>query len=250
MSNLVLTDCKLYVGQYNFSGVANQIKLDYNAEMLDATTFNGSGTRIFVPGLRTVALSGKGLAETESVGPSLWTDDVMFSRIGATAVPMSVAPVGNIEGERALSFKAVNATYQPLSGEVGSLLEYDLDAQASDNTALIHGFMMATGAKTVTGNGTGFLIHDVEEGKRVYGALHVVAWTGLTSLTVTIESGVTGSFTPPTTRLTFATKTALGYDWKEETAGVGGITDTYWRAKWTIAGTGSCSIYVVFGIQV
>ena len=241
MPGIILTDCKIMLGGYNISGYHNSINLEHGAEMLDDTVFGTSGTRSNKPGMKTVGVSGNGF----------WDDVVdaaLYNRIGAVREVMSLAPEGNAEGDRAFTMRAVNGTYNPLTGEVGQLVAFDLDARAS-NTPLVRGVVLATGSKAASGNGVGVDLGLLASGKRAYSALHVLA-SAVTSIQVIVESDDNIAFPSPTTRLTHtlftSTGTEVGADWQELAGPV--ATDTYWRSKWTIIG-GPFTIYHVFGIQ-
>jgi hypothetical protein len=243
MSTLVITDAKVLVGGYNLSAFHSSCEMTYEVEILDDTTFGTSGTRSAKPGLKTFSFTGNMFWDTA-------VDEMLFNRIGATPAVMSIAPVGNTEGDRSYCLKGVGATYSPASGEVGALMRTNLDARAA-GTPLVRGQLMATGAKAATGTGSGGLYGAAAIGKRIYSALHVtaIAGTAVPTFTGIIESDDAVGFTSPTTQLTHTAMTAIGADWKEASSGVGGITDTYWRASWTISGTNpSFTVYWTFGI--
>lgn len=240
VTGTILTDCKIYLGGYNLSGFHNSMELNYAAEMLDDTAFGTSGTRSNKPGLKTFSFSGHGFWDTTQDGAN-------FARIGATREVMSFAPVGNVEGDRAFTVRAVNAKYNPISGEVGALLGYDFDAMAA-NTPLVRGAVMATGSKAVTGSGAVVNLGPVGALQRVYSALHVTA-VAATSIIVVVESSAVIGMTSPTTRITHTTflgAGTIGADW--QFSAVGAVTDAFWRTKWTIVG-GPFTIYNVVGIQ-
>lgn len=244
MANQVLNDAKILLGQYDFSALSNEVQLTFSANMLNVTTF-GQGTTINRPGLFDVAANVKGFADIDAI-PAMWSDAALFGTVGLAAMPLSIAALGNAEGDRVFFVKSVNGTYQPIGGSVGDMLEFTVDLKGGGSN-LVAGQLMASGAKTTTGNGTGFQRGAVAANKRIYGVLHVTAFTGITNVVVLIESAPANTFVGPTTRMTFATKTAVGWDWQESVPGA--ITDTWWRAKWTITGAGSCSIFCAFGVQ-
>ena len=95
---------------------------------------------------------------------------------------------------------------------------------------------------------TKFQLGAVTAAQYLYGALHVYSASGTNpTLDVTLQSDADASAGSETVRLTFAQKTAAGYEWASPI--VGAIADTYWRASWTVAGTNpSFAFAVVFGI--
>lgn len=238
MAGIILTDCKIVLGGYNLSGFHNSINLDYGAEMKDDTVFGTSGTRSNKPGLKTVS----------AVGSVFWDtvmDGVIFNRIGATREVMSLAPEGNAEGDMSYAVRAVNGTYNPMSGEVGELMESEFDAHSA-NSPLVRGRVLANlTPKAATGNGVGVEIGAVSATQRVYSALHVVGGA-TTSIVVTVESDDAAGFPSPTLRFTHTLfgAAAIGAEWLQL---AGPITDTYWRSTWTIV-DGPATIFHVVGI--
>ena len=95
---------------------------------------------------------------------------------------------------------------------------------------------------------TKFQLGAVTAAQYLYGALHVYSASGTNpTLDVTLQSDADASAGSETVRLTFAQKTAAGYEWASPI--VGAIADTYWRASWTVAGTNPLFAFaVVFGI--
>jgi hypothetical protein len=175
-------------------------------------------------------------------------DKPLYDRIGAVREVMSFAELGNTVGDRVFSVRAVNGKYNPLSGEVGALLPFEMDAMSA-NSPLVRGVLLATGSKVATGQGTAVqLTPAVALGQRLYSALHVTA-IGPTSIIVIVESDDNAGFTTPTTRLTHTTFTGggtVGADWQELAGPV--ATDTYWRSKWTMVGAGPFTIFHTLGI--
>jgi hypothetical protein len=228
---------------YELSGIQNAIGVEYGAEMKDDTVFGTAGTRSNKPGLKTVKITGGGFWSTDY-------DLALYSRIGASRAVVTAAPDGHAIGDRCFFTRGVNGAYNPLSGEVGELLGFEIDFNAA-NTLLVRGAVAGVGAKSVTGTGTGVQLGGVIIGKRIYAALHVKGpITGtLPTLAVTIESDDNNSFTTPTTRLTFTgMTTVIGGQW-QQSSGLAAITDDWWRAKWTIGGTlPSYPLFVSFGI--
>ena len=243
MAGSVMLNCKVLLGGLDLSGQHSSLQLEYGAEMLDVTVFQagvGTATRLMKPGLKTFSFNGD----------IFWddvTDLVLFNRIAATREVMSFAPVGETEGDRTFFTRGVNATYNPASGEVGQLLKANMVGQNS-NQALVRGQLMKRGSVTgASSNTTGINMGAVVAGQRIYSALHVLSPTtsGAPSLTAIIESDDSAGFTTPTTRLTHSAFTVNGADWQEA---AGPFTDAYWRAKYTISGGGTFTVFHSFGI--
>lgn len=239
MSTQVLTDCKIYLGPYDLSGQHNSIALDYNAELLDETVFGGAGTRRYKPGLQQIKATGNIFWDDTS-------DLALFNRIGANREVLMVAPTGNAEDDRAFFTRGVNGTYNPASGEIGTLLRSTLDVNNA-NTPLVRGVISAAkGQRTTTGNSTGSNQGAVGATQKLYAGLFVFAVNVVGTLDVIIQSDTVG-FPSPVTAITFATVTnSIGAEWQEV---AGPITDTWFRSQWTIAGGGDYTFAVVLGIR-
>lgn len=249
MSTLVLTNCRLWLGGYELSGIMNSMGIDYGAELKDDTVFGTAGTRSNKPGLKTVKVNGHGFWDADTpLGSSFGYDGPLFNRIGAVREVVTVTPQGQTVGDRAFFTRGVNGQYNPLTGDIGELVGFDVDLNAA-NTLLVRGQVGALGTKTVTGTGAGVQLGAVSALQKIYAALHVkdtIAGTTPT-LDVTIESDDNSGFTTPTTRLTFTqVTTVIGAQWQEL---AGAITDDWWRVKWTLGGvTPSYPLFVSFGI--
>lgn len=242
MATQVLTNCKLWLAGYDLSGDMNALGLTYAAELQENTTF-GSDTRTRAGGLKTIVAQHEGLWNANgSDGP----DDVLFSRIGASNVPMSVAPTTGAAGEVAYTFRCALGNYVP-GGQVGEMFRFSVSAEGSDGAPLVKGTVLHNGTQTATGTGTGYLIGAASSGQRVYGALHVLSASASDTLDVVVQSDTASNFPSPVTALTFAQQTAVGSDWQ---SAAGPITDTYYRVSFTLGGTSpSFEFVVVLGIK-
>lgn len=244
----VLLNCKIFVGALDLSGDSNSVQLQHGAEMLDDTVFRRvsfGSTRSFKPGLKGVDLNGSLFWNTDGD-----TDSEQFRQIGISNQVMSVSLVGETEGDIVLFTRGVRGAYNPASGEIGAIVSAQLTAKAS-NAPLVRGQLMKNATVTVSGTSTGILFGSAAS-KRIYSALHVVAPVtaggGGEQIIGIIESDDNAGFTTPVTRLTHTTLTSRDSDWQSASIGAG-ITDSYWRAKWTIAGAApSFSIFWSFGI--
>lgn len=244
----VLLNCKVYIGALDLSGDSNSVQLQHGAEMLDDTVFREVSvgtTRSFKPGLKTVELNASLFWNNDGT-----TDLAQFQQIGLSDQVMSVALIGEVEGDRVHFTRGVRGSYNPASGEVGQILTAALAARAS-NAPLVRGQLLQRGTKTATGNSTGINMGSAEN-KVIYSALHVTAPVtaggGGEQIIGIIESDDNSGFTTPITRLTHTTMTARGSDWQQASIGAG-ITDNWWRAQWTISGASpSFAIYWSFGM--
>lgn len=235
MATQVLTNAKVYVAQFNLSGDLKATRIDYGAEPQDETVF-GDDTRSMRGGLKTVQLSHEGLWS----GGTGNVDDVLWSRIGTADVPVTVSPDGGDAGEVAYLLNAIHAKYEP-QASLGELFRFSVTANATGS--LVRGTVMRNATETSSANGTGFQVGAVSATQRIYGALHVITASASDTLDVIVESDSGDNWIgSETTRLTFTQATAATSEWK---SAAGAITDTWWRAKWTIAGASTSFTFVI-----
>lgn len=241
MSTEVLINSEFILGGYRLTGLTNSLELTIDIEMKDFTTFTCQGNRVNRPGLQTVQVTGGVFVDYGDM------DALLFDRIGADRAPVTLGPRGATENEVAYFFEGVNGAIAPLAGEIGELAHADVDLH-SDNSPVVHGRFMAVGTKTASGNSTGYNLGPVPSVvEKLYSALHVTRVSGAgASLVAKIESGVAG-FGAPTNRITHATMTTPGWDWKRV---YGPIADTHYRAVLTVAGASpEFDIYLSVGIR-
>lgn len=242
MAQLVVTNAKLYLAGYDLSGDLNQTALAFGAEALDDTTF-GDTTRSNVGGLKTAAVEARGLWNGGANA-----DKAVFDRIGTVDVPLLVAADGGDAGDECYFLKAMAATYQ-VGGQVGEVLPFDLSASATGGTPMVRGSVLFNGTAGVTANGTGYQNGAVASGKKLYAGLWIIDDPSGTSptLDVKIQSDDNSGFTSALDRITFTQATTRGAQFATPVSG--SITDTYWRAVYTIGGTTpSFRFAVVMGI--
>ena len=243
MADQIYENCKLYVGGYDLSGDMNQLAMNYEAEIKDKTTFGSAGAREKRAGLTNVTMEHQGLVDLAEGD----VDEVLFGRIGAAVVPVTMCPTDGSDGERAFSVQALYATYAP-GAQVGEMFAFTVRAEGHGQ-AVRGTIMLPAVAKTTTGVGTIQQLGAVSATQKLYATLHVVAASGAApTLDVTVKSDDAVGFLSPTTRITFTQAAAVGAQWATPVSGA--ITDDYWRIDYTIGGAGpSFTFVVVVSIQ-
>jgi hypothetical protein len=236
-------DPKIFAGAYEFSPVLNLATLAYNAELLDKSTFS-QGTKINTPGVKNILLEASGFAE---FGADL-QDAQNFTNIGLSNIPVSLFPPSTpVVGDPAYFFQAAQAKYA-LGGPHGQIVPASFDAHAASGHPLARGVVLETGgtARTATFTGTGVNYGAVSATQYLYAVAHFIQ-AGGTSLDLIIESDDGAGFGTPVTRITFAqVTTTITAVYATRVAGA--ITDTWWRCKGTIAGSGPYKVAVAIGI--
>jgi len=242
MGKYVLRNCKLYLGGYNLSADLNQLGLEYSAQEIDKTVF-GSGSVQRIAGLLDFKFNHRGFFEAGSDQ----VDEIIWNKFAVADEIMTVCPTDGVAGEKAFSLKNIAANYAP-GAAVGELFAFDLSGSGS-GSKLIRGIIMETGARTTTGAGIVRQLGTVAEGKKVYAVMHVLAVSGTTpTLDMVIQSDDAEGFASPTDRITFSQASDVGAQWATPVSGE--ITDTWWRASWTIGGTDpSFTVIVIIAIQ-
>lgn len=240
----ILKNVRLYLGEYDLTTAFNQVEVRDETEAKDDTRFSASGdARIYIPGLAQASVNGQFYAATNAVDGAYGSDDIVAAKFATENVPLSILPDGGDVGDRAALLRAVTASYDQ-SLVVGEQRIGKLTAR-SQGVPLIRGQVLETGAKVATGTGSAIQLGAVTATQAVYGALHVLAISGGGTFTMTVQSDDNAGFTSGTSRLSFAAKTAIGSEWL---SAAGAITDTYWRASWTLT-AGSVTFVLVVGIR-
>lgn len=242
MATLLLSNAKVYYGQFDISGDLNSVSMSMEAAALDKTTF-GQTTRINQGGLKSASIAIGGLMQeaADAVGKTI------FDRVGTNDVVVSVVPQGNTEGNVAYFFKSLTSQFSP-GGSVGELYAFNASAQASGHQALVRGRVEhASAARTATGATTGSQLGAATATQKLYAALHVLTVSGTNpTLDVAIESDDNSGFLTAVSRLSMTQATAATSELKSV---AGAITDDYWRATFTIGGTNpSFTFALVIGI--
>ena len=241
MAELVYKDCRIYHGGYDLSAKHSEMSITLKAEMKDRTTFTAS-SRQRKAGLTEAELSGSGFWDISDL------DSVLFDGVGVDDGVLTVCPTDGTQGETAFIMKAVDGEYVP--GEsIGELLAFNFAAYSQ--TPLVRAVVMETGAKTSTADGTARQMSSgVLATQKMYAALHCTAVSGTDTPTISVALYSNSSDTwdgSETLRHTFTDITEIGAQMAEIS---GAITDTWWRAEWTITGTDpSLTITLSLGIK-
>lgn len=223
-----LNDAAVWAAGYALRTNMNAVAITDGLELKNGTVF-GLGHMKNLPGLRQPAMSMAGLYEGATI------DAAMQALKGLTGQPITIA-VDDAVGDVAYYFSGGLAPYSPVDGgEVGELAKFTLAAYGSAGDDLARGRILYNATAGSSGNGSAVQVGAVGAAEKLVGILHVTGVSGGTpSITVKIQSDDNAGFTTPTDRITFAAKTAIGFQVSQVS---GAITDTYWRAVLTISGS-------------
>lgn len=234
MAIKVLSNAKLWLDAWDLSGDLNKIAMEYGVDLQDATTFANQGGKARKGGLKSTSLALEGFWN----GGVDQVDEVLWGKVGAVSVPITVADGTGLAGDPAFSFLAGLAQYVP-GAAVGEMFKFSVDAESSDD-ALIRGILLRNSIETAGANGAAFAQGLVGAGQRLWAALHVVAIAGGGTWTFKVQSDTSG-FPSPIDRITFNAVTVKGSQWAVPVAGPI-ATDDNWRATWSVAGGAGNSI--------
>ena len=236
MSTLVATSHKIHVGSLDLTSVTES--LDISNLTIAAVSFTNYGSGGFVenkPGLKSGACTIGTFADFADDGP----DEVLNAALLAgSTFPISCdpCPSGTSTAGDVAWFSRGWLASQPFGGTVGEAAKSSLSLMY--DTVLLRGVVAhPSAARTATGNGTTFALAGPTSTQKLYCALHVFAYSGITSLTVKVQSDAASNMATPTDRLTMTANTAIGSEFKSTTGGWD--TETHHRIVYTIAGSGS-----------
>lgn len=245
MTTFVNLYARAFIGAVD---VTNSDKVDFGTITVDAVPFTNFGSGGFTemkPGLKHGDFTVDAFQDFD-IG-------VMDDLLGPAALltsnyPISVQPnpTGTeTAGDPAYFSRGILTKYDPLGGAKGQAAKAITGAVY--DTAVIRGYAAhPEAARTSTGTGTAVALVGPTATQKLYGALHVTAYTGLTNVVFKIQSDDNSGFSSATDRITFGTVTAVG----SEFASVAGSfsSETYHRISWTASGAGSVTFAGFFGV--
>lgn len=247
MAKIVANKSKLYMGLYDISDHLTNIGLTLTQEAVDDVCMlaDDAGTakfmQTFTAGMKGHELSYSGYSEsgTGEIGT------VLANYRGDANTIVTVCPQTGAAGEPAYSAYFNALEHNEIDGTVGGMHGFS-GAAAAEGTVCFRGTIMGTGAKTTTANGSIYQLGAITAGTNgLYAALHVTATAGddTQALVVDLYSSPLANFSSSTKRLTFTTATtAITSEIKSLLTAV---TDTYWRATWTITGGGASVSFTI-----
>lgn len=239
MSKFVLLNTRIFTGGVDLTSNANKVELSAQREDKETTSFGSSGWKELIGGLGPASVSASGQWEA---GDTTKVDDGMWSALGSVGA-VSVYPDTANAGDLAWFTNALTSKYS-LGGAVGDVAPWS--ASLSGAYPLVRGLGLHPPgtARTATGTGTAVLGTAVTSTQYLYAALHVlsVSGTGSPTITVKIQSDDNSGFTSATDQISFTAATAVTGEVKRV---AGAITDTYFRASWTISGSSPSFLFAV-----
>lgn len=242
MQKFTLGNVRLYAGGLDLTAAANKVELAGGVDEKDVTTFGDVDPAgdIWKAIAGTIGSGKVDAAGFWAAGDPAKVDDGLWSTQG-TAIPWSALPrsqgamsaAAPAPGDLAWFLRAVQSKYA-IGDQVGNIAPYS--ASASSSSPLVRGKVLHPPgtARTATGSGAAVQLGPVADGDAMYASLHLLSTAdAAAALTVRIESSADAAFTAPTTRATLQPAQAVS---GQSAIAAGPVTDTYWRAAWTVAG--------------
>lgn len=246
MASFVGLHNQVYVAHLDFTGHTKTINFgDLTRTMQDSTTYADGGYTCVKPGLISGAASISGFQDYDA--DTLSDDLDAPGQLGAQ-YPITVFPnpTGTLAlGDPAWMSRGVISRVNPLEGAKGDMAGFTLEA--AYDTAIVQAKVahLAT-AVTTSGSDSVITLTGPSASQKLYAALHVTAFTGLTSADIIVESDSAANMASATTRISFTQVTDRTYEW----ASVAGdfSSETHHRVSTTLTGSGSISFVVALGV--
>lgn len=232
------TNVRLFAGGADLTSRSNKVEIGAEVETKKSTNYGSGGWEEVLGGLGDSALIGEGQWEAGDLGK---IDDQAWAALGSIGGYTSCPDGANV-GSVAWMIRALQASYK-LGTAVGEVAPWSTAGAGS--WPLTRGLVLHPPgtARTTTGTGTATQLTAVSSSQFLYATVHVlsVAGTSTPTVTVKIQSSVDNTFASPTDRITFTGATAIG---GQISRVAGAITDTWFRAQWTITGTTPSFLFV------
>jgi hypothetical protein len=247
---LILLDARTFVGGADLSGNGNQIELDWGAEVKKTTNWKSGGAEENVAAVHGCSIKAGGQWEAGSIGKP----DDTFWAMRRTLDPWSVAPRSDSDlaagGLMYVLGRAVRSKFQ-FWDAVGEVAPWSGEARSAWPLARGKCLHPSGTPRTATGTGTAVLVGAASAIQKVYANLHVLSISGTATPTITvkIQSDDNAGFTTPADVAggSFAAATTIS---GQAIRMAGPVTDTYFRASWTITGTTPSFLFLVsLGIE-
>jgi hypothetical protein len=227
--------------------LTNSDKIDFGtltAAQVAFTNFGSGGFEEYKPGL----ISGDFQVDAfQDFAVDVLDDELGVTALG-TSFPIHVAPnpTGTeTAGDLAYLSRGFIKGYNPLEGAKGAAAKAIIAAKY--DVPIVRGVTLhPKAARTADGNGTAVALAGPSSSQRLFAALHVYAYSGLTNVVFKVQSDNASGMSSATDRITFATVTGVGSEW----ASVAGdfSTETHLRVTWDVTGSGSVTFACAVGV--
>lgn len=245
MATFVGLHNRVHLAHLDLSGKANQVTFGQLTRVMQpCTTYNDGGYTILAPGL----ISGvAGINGYQDWSADVLDDEISVGQLGSSyAFTVAPNPTGTVAaGDPAWMSRGVLDRLNPMAGVKGDMAGFE-QSLAYDTAVVQAKILTPKAAFTADGNGTAVAMTGPTAAQKLYGALHVFAYSGFTNVVVKIQSDDNSGFASPTDRITFSAVTATA----NEFASVAGAfsSETHVRTVVDVTGTGSITLAVAAGV--
>lgn len=225
-----LFQARFYMDKYHLSGKLYRASLPVTVNALANTVFTDD-TDISLAGLIQARMELGGYFQA---GSGL-IDECVSGKLAVADTLVTLCPNDASVGDRCYAMRGVEGEVTN-GGAVGE--QHDLSFSLSCSSAtggLLFGNVMVNETHSANDAADALELGAVGEGEYLYAGLHIPSVTAGDSITLKIESSPTYDPWEPTDRLLFDEASAAGAQFGTPVAGP--ITDTFWRAIWTVTGT-------------
>lgn len=245
MATRVSTHVAPYLGALDLTSLTKSTTIaDIDAAEVEFSNYGAGGYKEYKTGIIS---GGMTVDLFQDYAAGILDDSVTSGTSYAYSAIVPATPGTIVEGDVAFVANGAATKYTPRDGAVGDAATASITLPWSSRFA--YGRVgHPSAARTTTGTSTGFAFAGPTAAQYMVANLHVLAYSGLTSITVKIASDDNSGFTTPTDRLTFTATTAIGGENKTAVGSSGWASETHHRVAWTVVGTGSCTFVVTFGI--
>lgn len=225
---------RIYVGSFAASCYARTVSLDDSVDMLDVTTICDAA-KAYIPGTEgSGSFSIAGPLDSDGAATGQWAT-LTAQKAATTPTPITYMPLGT---DGAVWLVAGVHTNFDTTASVGNTIDWSMQSSTTGVLDMNATVLSNNVAVTTTTSGSSIDGTAATTNGAVF-HLHVTAFSGLTSDTITIEDSSTGS-SGWATIATFAAATAL----TSERVAITGTVKRYVRIVDTIVGTGSITRHI------
>lgn len=242
MSALVLTNAQVLYGANDISSFTGGLSASAKVALIDITTMTSGGFHVFAPGIKTFTTNVNGFSDMATTGI---TSQILPTAPG-TRYGIGINPTGGVNpGDVSFLTRGYLADNAAFGGNIGAASKFNMTTVS--DTAMVGGFvgapLLSRGALT----GTSVTMAGPTATQSLFAALWVTGAVG-TNLAVLVQSAAASNFASPTTRLTFSTVSATGWQWLQYNGAVSGaVTDGFWRILATV-GTSTFTYAASFAV--
>lgn len=245
MASRVSTHVAPYLGALDLTAVTKGGTFaDLQAAEVDFTNYAAGGYREMKTGIIS---GGMTVDLLQDYATGVLDDSVAAGSSYAFSAVVPATPGTVAEGDIAFVASGSATQYAPRNGATGEAAGAAITLPWSSRFAYGRVGHPAA-ARTTTGTSTGIALAGPTADQYLVANLHVLAYSGLTSITVKIASDNSGAFSSATDRLTFTATTAIGAEYKTAVGSAGWASETHHRVAWTVVGSGSCTFVVTLGV--